>query len=165
MIEFYNSEVRRCQKASHGLAANAIPDAGAFVDADPKKISWTREAKQSLERGIERAFEPNGVRRAVYRPFHKTWIYFNRHFNNCVYQMPRVFPRDQADVEAAIVELEKLENEFVKTVVNEIPDQWQVSRSSKQSFADFLTLRARYVVGSVLQSIAATCWPDKLFDS
>lgn len=71
----------------------------------------------------------------------------------------------QADVEAAIVDLEKLENEFVKTVVNEIPDQWQVSRSSKQSLADFLALRARYVVGTVLRSIAAACWPDKLFDS
>ena len=31
---------------------------------------------------------------SVYRPFCKQLFYFDRQFNNCVYQMPRIFPNE-----------------------------------------------------------------------
>ncbi|MEQ1903816.1 MAG: type ISP restriction/modification enzyme [Pirellulaceae bacterium] len=94
MIEVYNREVRRYGEACKGLSPEQYPDAGAFINADPTQISWTREIKQSLERGMQRAFEPNSITAGYYRPFQKTWVYFNRDFNNCVYKMPSIFPNE-----------------------------------------------------------------------
>jgi predicted helicase len=34
----------------------------------------------------------------MYRPFSKQWVYFNRRFNNCVYQMPKLFPSPETRV-------------------------------------------------------------------
>jgi predicted helicase len=88
MISFYNSEVDR-----YVAAGSATPlDASEFINTDPTKISWTREVKQDLERRKKRSFVQDCVVRATYRPFQKQWLYFNRHFNNCVYQMPKIFP-------------------------------------------------------------------------
>jgi len=33
----------------------------------------------------------------MYRPFSKQWLYFDSFFNNCVYQMPRLFPVASAE--------------------------------------------------------------------
>jgi predicted helicase len=101
MIEFYNSELDRYSAACDDPNSKATPDVNDFIDADPTKISWTREVKQSLERRNRRAFRPEAVVTACYRPFHKQWFYFDRSFNNCVYQMPKVFP--QADTENRLI--------------------------------------------------------------
>ncbi len=97
MIEFYNSEVSRYRKAYGHLARSARPSADRFLDFDSTKMSWTREVKEDLERMNERSFRSAGVVLAQYRPFNKVWVYFDKHFNNCVYQMPRVFPNSSAD--------------------------------------------------------------------
>lgn len=95
MIDFYNSEVSRYEAADK----NQITDLSAFLNSDPTKISWTREVKENLARLNHRQFRNNGLRQAHYRPFTKTWFYFDKHFNNCVYKMPSIFPtKDQANV-------------------------------------------------------------------
>lgn len=92
MIEFYNSEVQRYQSACNKTKNGDKPKVGDFIDPDPVKISWTRETKNDLARGVKREFEKRSISLAMYRPFSKCWMYFNRHFNNCVYKMPRIFP-------------------------------------------------------------------------
>ena len=37
-------------------------------------------------------FEPRTIRISQYRPFCKEFCYFDRSLNNCVYQMPQLFP-------------------------------------------------------------------------
>jgi len=37
-------------------------------------------------------FEPSAMVPSLYRPFTKRWLYFNRRFNDMVYQMHRIFP-------------------------------------------------------------------------
>ncbi|WP_395705582.1 DEAD/DEAH box helicase [Casimicrobium huifangae] len=97
MITFYNEEVERYKKLCTGLPRSAWPDVDAFTNFDSKKMSWTREVKLDLGRQNRRSFIPSGVVLAAYRPFSKCWIYFNQHFNNCVYQMPRIFPNALAE--------------------------------------------------------------------
>lgn len=97
MIEFYCSEVDRYRKAYGHLSRNNRPSADAFLDFDSTKMSWTREVKEDLERMNERSFRPSGIVLAIYRPFNKGWVYFDKHFNNCVYQMPRIFPNSSAN--------------------------------------------------------------------
>jgi predicted helicase len=85
-IEFYNFEVARYQDTGTGTGARD------FVDKDLRKISWDRTEFAGIERGRRIDFDQESVVSSQYRPFSTQWSYFNRRFNNCVYQMPKVFP-------------------------------------------------------------------------
>jgi predicted helicase len=63
-----------------------------FVLADPKRISWSVNLKTDLARGNALEHRPEKAVRAVYRPFTKAWLYFDRRLNERVLQMPRLFP-------------------------------------------------------------------------
>lgn len=91
MVAFYNREVNRYKLACEEKSKNMWPDVDDFIDFDSTKMSWTREVKQDLGRHTNREFLPRGIVSSTYRPFTKCWMYFNQHFNNCVYQMPRIF--------------------------------------------------------------------------
>lgn len=93
MIGFYNSEVARFNAAHPGLDSNARQArVDGFIDTDPTRISWTRALKQDLGKDRSYAFEAECLVPGLYRPFTKQWLYFNRRFNEMVYQMPRIFP-------------------------------------------------------------------------
>jgi predicted helicase len=89
MIEFFNQQVETYQSFS-----GKKQSVDSFIDNNPQKISWTREIKQDLERGKKGQFCLDNVVISVYRPFCKQSFYFDRQFNNCVYQMPRIFPNE-----------------------------------------------------------------------
>ena len=93
MITFYNSQVKGfVERYSTESAKDRSALVEEFIENDAKRISWTREIKQDLGRGKRGAFNPNGGRTSMYRPFSKQNLYFDRQFNNCVYQIPRIFP-------------------------------------------------------------------------
>jgi predicted helicase len=93
MISFYNSEVKRLDSAHPGLDKKAREDAlDNFIDTSPDHISWTHNVKQELAKGRLQVFEATGLASSLYRPFTKQWLYYNRTFNERVYQMPRIFP-------------------------------------------------------------------------
>lgn len=97
MIRFYNSELKRFNATYEGLGKKErellVDD---FIDTDPTGISWTRALKQELTKDRSFKFDPNCLTPSMYRPFTKQWMYFNRTFNEMVYQMPRIFPNADA---------------------------------------------------------------------
>ena len=62
------------------------------VEGDSRKISWNRSLLQHFARGEVLGFEPQCVVPYSYRPFDKQLCYFNRHWNDMTYQMPKFFP-------------------------------------------------------------------------
>lgn len=93
MIDFYNSEVARCdvthlklEKKTHDAQINN------FINNDLRKISWTRALKKELVKNRHFSFEPESLTISMYRPFTKQWLYFNRQLNEYIFQMPRIFP-------------------------------------------------------------------------
>lgn len=98
MIRFYDEQLTAFDKAYEGkskaVRAAAVED---FIDTDSTKISWTRALKQELVKGRRFAFEAPCLVPSLYRPFTKQWLYFNRRFNEMVYQMPRIFPDAAAE--------------------------------------------------------------------
>lgn len=88
-IAFFNSEVVRI--AESGIRITD-PDARNFVEMDPAKISWDRPELQKAKRGVQTDFVEESIVLGLYRPFQKCWTYTDRKFNNCVYQLPRIFP-------------------------------------------------------------------------
>ncbi|MFV7454721.1 DEAD/DEAH box helicase [Stenotrophomonas maltophilia] len=98
MIGFYNAEVARFDAAYPGLDSKARQErVDSFINSDPTRISWTHNIKQDLVRDHRYAFEIGSLVPSLYRPFTKQWLYFNRRFNERVYQMPRIFPDAAAE--------------------------------------------------------------------
>lgn len=89
-IDFYNNEVDRFQEA---IKDNLNIVAQDFINYDPSKFSWDRAQKETdLPKGRKYSFNAESVRLNIYRPFFKQWSYLNRQLNNCVYQLPQLFP-------------------------------------------------------------------------
>ena len=97
MIGFYNDEVDRFD-AAYPRAARKARDAAldGFIDTNPSKISWTRALKSDMVKGKNFAFDSTCLTSSLYRPFTRQWLYFNRNFNEMVYQLPRIFPMGAA---------------------------------------------------------------------
>jgi predicted helicase len=92
MISFYNSEI--------DLFNSDFPNADKktreekldnFVSNDPTQISWTHNLKQDFIRNKTHIFDPENLTKGVYRPFSKQWLYYDRAFNERVYQIPHIF--------------------------------------------------------------------------
>ncbi|ABM10457.1 MULTISPECIES: DEAD/DEAH box helicase [Paenarthrobacter] len=96
MIEFYNHQVDLYAKAvSSNSATSQSRSIDELIDRDPTKFSWDRSDKSRLPRGIKYGYEPGGAYVSLYRPFSKQNVHFSRQLNNCVYQLPALFPDSQ----------------------------------------------------------------------
>ncbi|MFP6027580.1 type ISP restriction/modification enzyme [Helicobacter pylori] len=67
------------------------------ITTDKTKIAWTRSLKKEFikntnlpESGMER------IKLALYRPFNKQWLYFDKTWNEEQYQLPKIFPDKSA---------------------------------------------------------------------
>lgn len=98
MITCYNNEVNRFKNlypsADVKAREKAIED---FINTDPMQISWTRALKQSFIKNKFFNFEKICLVHSMYRPYSKQWVYYNRNFNDMIYQMPRIFPSPHAE--------------------------------------------------------------------
>ena len=94
MIAFYNSELRRYKQASAG--EDVTVDVDKFVGSNPKKISWDGTLKTDLKERKSGTFSEGKIREAIYRPFCKQWLYFDKQFNNSIYRMLDFFPTPDA---------------------------------------------------------------------
>ena len=97
MIATYNRETARYAQACEGLNKDLWPEVETIVDANPKRISWTRSLKSDTKKRKVYEFEQASLTPSMYRPFTKEWLYFNRRFNEIIYQMPRLFPTPEHD--------------------------------------------------------------------
>ncbi|MDO8893358.1 type ISP restriction/modification enzyme, partial [Nitrosomonas sp.] len=93
MIGFYNKEMLRFSSVHAGLDRKTREEmVDSFINTDAVQISWTHNLKQELVNDRRFAFETDCLTPSLYRPFTKQWLYYNRRFNERVYQMPRIFP-------------------------------------------------------------------------
>jgi predicted helicase len=92
MIKAYDTNRQRYLEACRDRPRDQRPSVEAVIDTDPKNISWTRAVKADLARNKAHTFVPDSVVQGLYRPFFRQWPYFNRHFNEMVYQQPKPFP-------------------------------------------------------------------------
>ncbi|WP_018902751.1 type ISP restriction/modification enzyme [Variovorax paradoxus] len=123
MIDFYNGEVTRFASSFDGMDRKSREGkVNIFIDADPKKISWDHAQKVGVERGRRGQFSKNALTKSLYRPFTRSWLYFDGFFNNRVYQMPRIFP--EVGVENLVIMVNAAYSGYgqIALIANALPD-------------------------------------------
>lgn len=85
MVEFFNDQVAQ--------NINAKDEGKAFVRiTDATQMSWNRADVTRLSRGIRLLAEVPEPLTAMYRPFHKQNVIFDRDLNDMVYRLEEFFP-------------------------------------------------------------------------
>ncbi|MDB9491192.1 DEAD/DEAH box helicase family protein [Dolichospermum circinale CS-534/05] len=117
MIDFYNQQVKAYQE----LKGDRI-EVKEFIDNDPKNISWSDNLKKGIEKGAIHPYNSNGLVSSHYRPFCKQWLYFDKNFNQRIYQMPKIFPNEYLENIAISIAGIGSQKDFSALITNYIPD-------------------------------------------
>ena len=119
MINTYNSEVQRWRGVEDKTAHNV----NDFVDADDKKIKWSRDLKAKLKRGKLAEYAEEKVREKLYRPFTKTNLFFDRVLNDVVGGFPAIFPTPDTETENRVICVNVTrERPFMCLMANRLPN-------------------------------------------
>ena len=87
-INFYNQQVDEASRLGEKFSPNL----------DPFKMKWDRPQKKNVRRGRRAEFANRiCINKSYYRPFFPQFLYFDRFWNNCVYQMPSIFPMNTSN--------------------------------------------------------------------
>ena len=116
MIGTYDTEVDRWKRRE-----NQRVNVRDFVIYDDTKIKWDRELRQQLQRGRYAEYTENKVRTALYRPFTKSNLFFDRVLNNCVYLLPSIFPTSETENQVIWLKVGK-EWAMFALMADQIPD-------------------------------------------
>jgi predicted helicase len=96
-ISFYNSELSRFNSVHADQDTKArLEKLEGFVSSDASDISWTRGLRQDFARNKPLVYSDTSVVPAVYRPFARQWVYFNRRLNEYVYQLHHFWPTSES---------------------------------------------------------------------
>ena len=117
MINTYNEELF---KWSNRVDRNIEVD--DFVTDDNTKIKWTDRLKKSLKNGKHVDFSPDKVRNSLYRPFTKSYLYFDRLMNQRVYVFPSILPTPESKNKVICVNTIGAKKPFHVMMVDVIPD-------------------------------------------
>lgn len=67
------------------------------ITTDKTEIAWTRTLKQEFikNKNLQESHK-ECIRLAMYRPFNKQWLYWDKNLNEEQYQLPKIFPNKDA---------------------------------------------------------------------
>jgi len=116
MIATYNAEVDRWN------ASDKTQKPADFIIKDPQQISWTHALHQDLARGRRHTFDETRITPSLYRPFTKQYLYFDRHLNERIFQMPAIFPHPGAENRVIITTGPGAKSEFSVLMTDTLPD-------------------------------------------
>ena len=117
LVEHYSASLDRFRRNRD------LPESVLF-DISDTSIKWTRQVKAALRRGAETSVTPEAFRRAIYRPFTKTSLYFDDFWNEEQYKFRSIFPTESTEkTNLAICGTGPgAERPFASMMVNVIPD-------------------------------------------
>ena len=71
----------------------------------------------------------------------------------------------QERVERCLEKLRLFDREEAATVVNAVPDEWDVSRVVRDAWIEFLVRRKAFLDDHLMDQIGKICWPGRLLDN
>ena len=129
MIDFYNEQVDHFTKVSKGKTKAELAQlVEKVIDTDAKKISWSGNLKDDVAKLVRHKFIADNAVCGLYRPFCRQHVYFDRDFNERVYQLPHVFPTDRHANLAISVDSRGSTKPFSALITSVIPDYELISK-------------------------------------
>ncbi|WP_425330598.1 type ISP restriction/modification enzyme [Helicobacter pylori] len=128
-IDTYNADLKRFNavfREAFKQRAKSVKSADLYkqlndkeITTDKTKIAWTRTLKQEFikNKNLQESHKDR-IRLALYRPFNKQWLYFDKNLNEEQYQLPKIFP----DKDAQNVVINTTKRNFSALVSDAIPD-------------------------------------------
>ncbi len=148
MINHYMNQLRNYNlniKLNPGLLIND------FIDNDQKKISWSRALKAAFKRKDKRVFKEERIYKVLYRPFVKQSVYFDRDFNECVYQMPSLYPTNNSVNKHIIIPGTGERKGFAALITNNVSDL-NLFDGSSQCFPLYHYVEREQIQGSLFDA-------------
>ena len=99
LIDVYNAHVFQWR----GMEDKQEINVDDFVDADLQKIKWSGDLKTALKKGILAAFSDEKLRMSLYRPFTRSFLFFDRLMNNGTFLFPYIFPTPETESENLVI--------------------------------------------------------------
>ncbi len=97
MIDNYNAELDRWKRAG------TPKDIDNFLEYDDTKIKWCSRLKECFSRKIEAKFAQSAIRNALYRPFCKEFLYFDKIMTHRQGQFPQILPTPASELENVVI--------------------------------------------------------------
>lgn len=119
LISFYNSETKRFIDA---FGQNNNLTASHFVNKDETQIKWDEALFKDAQKGKTLQFESKSIIDAIYRPYFKQHLYFNKELNWSRYLMPSFFPNGYDNI-AICVNGSAGQKEFSVSITSYIVDR------------------------------------------
>lgn len=123
-IEFYNSEVARLSLSN--IPLNKYQD---NVNRDSNKFSWSTQQINDIQNKRKYSFSNDSVYTGMYRPFQKSYSYFNRQLNERVYKLPSLFPTQTSNNILICVSGIGVNKDFSCIISSRIPDLELIGKS------------------------------------
>ncbi|BAW54685.1 type IIG restriction-modification enzyme [Helicobacter pylori] len=102
-IDTYNADLKRFnahfreafKQRTKGFKSNKLYKQlnDQEITTDKTKIAWTCALKQEFikNKNLQESYKER-IRLALYSPFNKQWLYFDKNLNERQYQLPKIFP-------------------------------------------------------------------------
>ena len=126
-INFFNEESEKFSKAFGGRAVSDA-DVLEFINLDATKISWSDTLRTHIAKNTRHTFAEENLVRSHYRPFSKSWLYFDKAFNARRYQMPHIFPESDAQNKVICITGRGATKQFCAFISNVMPDLEMISK-------------------------------------
>jgi predicted helicase len=89
MISFFNNQSNAFAEAKRKDMSLEVE---GFIDQNPKQISWTRALRKDVAKNLQHSYKPDEVVTCMYRPFTKSYLYYDRPFIESPSIWPQIFP-------------------------------------------------------------------------
>ena len=122
-INVYNDEIKKC------TTCKTIEDVSALVNVDPIKIKWDQKLFEQALKREQQIFDCSKIRKAIYRPFFKQWLYYDKVFNWSQYQLPKLFPNTTSKNLLICVSGIGVSKDFTCIISDTLPDLELIGKS------------------------------------
>ena len=96
---------------------------------NPKKAKWSEELSDAIRRTGKQPFTREKIRIAMYRPFYKQYMYFDRAYDHRRYLIPTFFPNGDSKNLAMIVPDKGVGEKFSTMVTDQTSDLHAIAQS------------------------------------
>ncbi len=119
MLDFFNQQSVKYQTQRKSNPNLSIKN---FVEYDSTKISWTDIFLRDAKKGLKYSVDKNRIGKALYRPYFKQFLCYDKTVIHRTYQLPKIFPELGTDNLLIIISGKGASKDFSSLITNVIPN-------------------------------------------